>query len=129
MRVLAWSLLAVVLVGCPAPPPAAPPRPEPTFPDGWWVETADEINADDVGTGARFSAAGAIIVTKAGSVQRTEARLVPAGPREWRFEMDGDAGTVRQLASGALVVETRGKRVTFRRATGEEARRLEAIAK
>ncbi|HEY3352116.1 MAG TPA: hypothetical protein VGQ83_02625 [Polyangia bacterium] len=135
MRTVAWGLLAILLAACGAPPPVVrtttqpvPARPAPAWPEGWWIETADELNAGDVGTGMRATADGPIIVTTSGRVQRPSVPFSRVAPREWRFRIDGHDGTVRQPAADALIVETRGKRITFRRATDEESRQLEARA-
>ena len=136
MRTLALSVCAIFLGACPQKPPVerttTPPvqaLPDPAEPEGWWIETADEINAGDVGNGARFAAEGAIIVTKSGGVERPVARLTRVAPREWRFRIDKDDGTLRQPAADTLVIEIRGKRITFRRATDAESRSFEARTK
>ena len=80
----------------------------------------------NVGNGARFSAESAILVTPSGKVERVPEGLRCVAPSEWRAALGKGDIVVRLLAPDTLVIDTAGKRVTCRRATAEEARRLEA---
>ncbi len=125
MRGLLCCLLA--LGACGPPPvrtPPVPPPADPASPEGWWIETADEVNASDVGNGVRFTAEGLVVVTRLGKIERIPQRLHRRGPREWKLWLDRLDGMVRQPDADTLLIEIGGKRVTCRRATADESRRL-----
>jgi hypothetical protein len=127
MRAFAFHLSWLFLLSCAGKLPAVAP-PDPPLPEGWWVETSDEVNANGVGTGARFVKEGAIIVEADGSVVRPPLRLQKSAPREWWVDIDGGKATIRQTAADALVIDKGGKHIIFRAATPAEAKQLDARA-
>jgi hypothetical protein len=127
MRSYAVHLSLLFLLSCAGKLPAGAP-PDPPLPEGWWVETADEVNANDIGTGARFVKEGAIIVPTDGHVIRPPLRLQKSAPREWWVDIDKGKATIRQTAADALVIDKGGKRILFRAATPAEAKQLDARA-
>jgi hypothetical protein len=127
MRSFALNLSLLFLLSCAGKLPAVAP-PDPPLPEGWWVETTDEVNANDVGTGARFVKEGAIIVGTDGRVVRPPLRLQKSAPREWWVDIDEDKATIRQTAVDALVIDKKGKHIIFRAATPSESKQLDARA-
>jgi hypothetical protein len=127
MRFFASILSLLFLLSCAGKLPAKAPL-DPALPEGWWVETMDELNPDQVGTGARFVPEGTVIVTTSGRVVHPPLRLHKTAPRAWEIDLDGDKATVRQTAAAALMLEKKGKHVVFRQATPSESKQFDARA-
>ena len=135
MRIIALTTLVCVLGACAGKVPAQSTTrssvaslPDSPLPEGWWVETSDETNAKDVGSGAHFQAEGATIALPDGRVDRPPLRLRKIAPRTWEIDIGEAKAMVVQTADGGLVIDKAGKRITFRPATSSESQGFEARA-
>jgi hypothetical protein len=127
-----WRIAVVLLaVGCtqpavrPEPPPPKPPEPVITAsPEGWWIETAETMNQNDVGQALHFSPTGLVVVRR-GKVERISVTIKGTAPRQWLAGVGEDRQITIQQQGEQLFANTGKDTATMRKATADEARALE----